>query len=254
MPAAYERWLVPTVFEPFAAHLAARVAALRPSRVLELAAGSGAVTRRLVTLLPDDVVVTATDLNDAMVDAGRGQAPGATWRQADAMSLPFDDGGFDVVACQFGAMFFPDKPAAFAEARRVLAPGGAFVMSVWGRIEDHAFEAALVRALAVVFPEDPPTFMTAGPHGYADVDRVTADLRAGGFVDVVADTVVLEGRAESAAGLASGYCLGSPLHHEIAARADVDATAVRIAELMTADLGEGEIAGDMTAFVFEARP
>src|SRR4051794_8068268 len=110
MPEAYEKRLVPTVFGPFAVDLAARVAARAPARVLELAAGTGALTRELARAVPQ-AEVTATDLNDAMVDFGRARVPGATWRQADAMRLPFDDGSFDVVACQFGVMFLPDKPA-----------------------------------------------------------------------------------------------------------------------------------------------
>ena len=126
MPEAYEKWLVPTVFGPFAADLAARVAARTTARVLEVAAGTGVPTRELARVIPD-AAVTATDLNDAMVALGRTQAPGATWRQADTMRLPFDDGSFDVMVCQFGVMFLPDKPAGYAEVRRVLTPGGTFL-------------------------------------------------------------------------------------------------------------------------------
>ncbi|HUP87360.1 MAG TPA: class I SAM-dependent methyltransferase [Acidimicrobiales bacterium] len=253
MPSAYERWLVPALFQPFAVDLARRVAALHPRRVLELAAGSGALTRELLAALPDGTEVMATDLNDAMVDLGRAQAPGATWRQADAMALPFDAGQFDVVACQFGAMFFPDKPAAFAESRRVLDADGSFVQNVWGPLERHAFEASLVRALGAVFPEDPPTFMQTGPHGYADLALVTADLHEGGFDDVVSEALTLEGHGESAAGLAEGYCLGSPLRFEIERRAALDVTLTRVAEAMTNDLGDGDVAGSMVAHVLVAR-
>src|SRR6476620_10676147 len=107
MPEAYEKWLVPTVFGPFAVDLAARVAACTPARVLEVAAGTGALTRELARVIPG-AEITATDLNEAMVAFGRVRAPGATWQQADAMQLPFDDATFDVVACQFGVMFLPD--------------------------------------------------------------------------------------------------------------------------------------------------
>src|SRR5689334_25219407 len=131
MPEAYEQHLVPVFFRPFAADLAARAAALRPLTILELAAGTGALTSALLTEVPTATVV-ATDLNEAMVTAGSAREPRADWRQADAQELPFPDGGFDLVVCQFGVMFFPDRPAAYAEVRRVLGPGGRFLFSSWG--------------------------------------------------------------------------------------------------------------------------
>ncbi|MEY2451619.1 MAG: hypothetical protein QOD92_1193, partial [Acidimicrobiaceae bacterium] len=146
MPDAYEKGLVPAVFRPFAVDLARRVSAHGPTRVLELAAGSGVLTRELVGALPE-ADVTATDLNDAMVELGHRLAPTAEWRQADAMALPFDDGQFDVVACQFGVMFFPDKPAAFEEARRVLTADGTLLVSTWAAIDTHDYQAALVAGL-----------------------------------------------------------------------------------------------------------
>src|SRR5581483_4202043 len=160
--------------------LAGRVAARRPGRVLELAAGTGVLTRELLTALAGGEV-TATDLNPAMVEFGRRQAPAATWRQADATDLPFDGGRFDAVACQFGVMFFPDKPAAFAEARRVLTPDGTLTVNTWAELARHDFDAAVVAALRQLFPDHPPTFLSAVPHGYADVDALVADVEAGGL-------------------------------------------------------------------------
>src|SRR5204863_2486935 len=180
MADAYEQYLTAPVFQPFAVDLAERVAAAAPRRVLELAAGTGALTRALAKSLPG-AELTATDLNDAMVACGRERAPAAEWRQADALALPFGDGEFDAITCQFGVMFFPDKPAAFSEARRVLPREGTLVFNAWAALETHDFQAALVAALESVFPDDPPTFMAAVPHGYADPDVVAADLAAGGF-------------------------------------------------------------------------
>jgi SAM-dependent methyltransferase len=198
--------------------------------------------------------VTATDLNAAMVELGGREVPGARWRQADATLLPFAKGEFDLVACQFGVMFFPDKPAAFAETRRVLTPGGRLVMNTWGELDGHAFQAALVRALGRVFPEDPPMFIVAVPHGYSDVDALAADLLAGGLRCAAVESVTLEGHAASAADLAAGYCMGTPLRAEIAARADLAATTEAVAREMTALLGEGPVTGSMTALVIEATP
>ena len=253
MPAAYDEWLAPTVFRPFAVDLARRIIANRPSRVLELAAGTGVLTAELLAA-GGIGELTATDLNEAMVTFGQGRVPGATWRQADAMALPFEDGQFDTVACQFGAMFLPDKPAGFAEARRVLAPGGELVFNTWAPLDTHQFEVAVMAGLAEVFPDDPPSFLATTPHGYSDPDVVVADVRAGGFDDVVLETVTVEGHAASAAGLATGYCTGTPVRAEIEARnGDLAAVATVIAQAMEARLGTGPLTGRMSAHVVRAR-
>jgi SAM-dependent methyltransferase len=251
MPEAYERWLVPTVFRPFAIDAARRVSVHEPRRVLEAAAGTGVLTAELLAALPS-AEVTATDLNQAMVDLGRRRTPRARWRQADATSLPFGDAEYDVVACQFGAMFFPDKAAAFAEACRVLAPGGVYLLSIWSTLATQAFQLALVAGLERAFPADPPPFMTSVPHGYANDDAVTADLRAGGFHKVRVESVTLEGRASSAKDLAVGYCTGTPLRGQIEARGDLAVATATVAEVMEERLGLGEVTGTMTALVLEA--
>jgi SAM-dependent methyltransferase len=253
MPEAYDRWLAPSVFRPFAQELARRAARLAPRKALELAAGTGVLTTELLTALPA-ADVTATDLNTAMVEFGSRQAPGAEWRQADALDLPFGDGEFDLVACQFGVMFFPDKPAAFAQVRRVLAPGGTLLFTTWGHVAMHGFAAALVAGIERAYPEDPPTFMVTVPHGYFDLDQVAADLAAGGMGDFSAEAVTLDGDAASAADVAAGFCAGTPLRMEMAARGDLAEGAHVVAEEMTARLGDGPVTAPMTAYVVEARP
>ncbi|MFD7572331.1 class I SAM-dependent methyltransferase [Streptomyces sp. NPDC059810] len=161
MPDAYEQYLVPVVFRPFAEDLAARATALHPGRVLELAAGTGALTSILLTAAPS-AEVTATDLNEAMVAFGSARAPGAAWRRADAQRLPFPDGGFDLVVCQFGVMFFPDRVAAFTEVRRVLAPSGRFLFNTWGPIGTHGFESALQAGLDRACEGPPPPVPPGG--------------------------------------------------------------------------------------------
>jgi SAM-dependent methyltransferase len=252
MPEAYERWLAPVVFRPFAVDMAQRVSATAPRRVLELAAGTGVLTRELVAASTADV--TATDLNEAMVEVGRRRVPGPVWRQADAMNLPFDDAQYDLVVCQFGAMFFPDKSAAFGEARRVLEPQGQFVVSTWAALDTHDFQAALVAGLERAFPNDPPSFMASVVHGCADVDIVVGHLRRGGFGCVSVESVTLAGHATSAADVAKGYCTGTPLRAEIHARGDIAAATAVVAEEMEARLGAGEVNGTMTANIFLATP
>jgi SAM-dependent methyltransferase len=197
--------------------------------------------------------VIATDLNPAMVGFGAREVPAATWRQADAMELPFDDAAFDLVCCQFGAMFFPDKPAAFAEARRVLTPDGTLVMAIWGDVASHAFASALVAGVEAAFPDGAPPFVAAVPHGYFDVNAIRSDLGAGGFGTIEIDTVTLTGHASSAADLALGFCTGTPLRGFIAERGDLEATTGVIAEVMEGLLGAGPVAGDMEAHIVTAR-
>jgi SAM-dependent methyltransferase len=254
MPEAYDRWLAPAVFRPFAADLARRIADRRPARTLELAAGTGVLTAEILAAAGDGAVeLTATDLNEAMVAFGERRAPGAVWRQADALALPFEDGHFGVVACQFGVMFFPDKRAAFAEARRVLEPGGAFLFNTWGPLETHEFAAPLMAGLEQFFPDDPPTFMAVIPHGYNDPESVAADVKAAGFDGVSVETITLEGDASSATDIAVGFCTGTPIRAEIEARgADLGAVTAAVAETMEARLGAGPVTGRMTAHVIAA--
>jgi SAM-dependent methyltransferase len=251
MPAAYEHYLVPVVFEPFAADLAARAAALEPRRILELAAGTGALTSRLLVTAPS-AEVTATDLNEAMVAFGSVRAPGAVWRQADAQRLPFPDHGFDLVVCQFGVMFFPDRVAAFTEVRRMLAPGGRFLFNTWGPLETHAFEVALQAGLERAFPLDPPRFFATVPHGCADPTRVAAELAAADLAVEQEQKLTLEGRAASIADLATGYLTGTPLRAAVAERGGAPAVRATVVEEMTARLGPGPVTAPMTAYVFRA--
>jgi SAM-dependent methyltransferase len=169
VPDVYDAGMVPMLFEPYAADLAHRLRAHCCARVLELGAGTGVLTRALASTLPLHSVIVATDLNQAMLD--RAAAVGVTreveWRQADAAELPFPDGSFDAVACQFAVMFFPDKARAFADVRRVLAPEGIFVFNVWDRIAENEFAETVDAAVAELFPENPPRFMARTPHGYS---------------------------------------------------------------------------------------
>ena len=163
IPEVYDTYLVPLIFESYAADLAPRLAQRRPRRVLEIAAGTGVVTRAMDTMLSSDTLIVASDLNPAMLARAKvqGTQRAVEWCQADAQQLPFDDGGFDAVVCQFGAMFFPDKHKAFAEARRMLAPGGVFVFNVWDRIELNEFAQAVTEALARFIAGSPPAVLAA---------------------------------------------------------------------------------------------
>jgi SAM-dependent methyltransferase len=257
IPALYDRYLGPLIFEPYADDLAARAGELRPGRVLETAAGTGIVTRALRHALPVAVEIVATDLNPPMLDyAATVEAlENVTWRQADAMTLPFPDASFDLVLCQFGAMFFPDKPTAYREARRVLRPGGTFLFNVWDRVEENHFTHVLTEAVAAQFPDDPPRFLARTPHGHWDTSIIERDLAIAGYAAVRCETVARTSRAATPRDPAVGFCQGTPLRNEIESRAPgrlAEMTDVATAAL-AAQFGPGPIEGKIQAIVVEAR-
>ncbi|MHC2704181.1 SAM-dependent methyltransferase [Bradyrhizobium liaoningense] len=182
IPRLYDEYLVPMIFAVYAEDIARRVAALSPSVLLEIAAGTGAVTRAVAAALPGGIRYVATDLNEPMLAVAAQRQAGddrITWRQADGMALPFDDAEFDVVCCQFGAMFFPDRIKAYGEVKRVLKADGTFVFNVWDRIEDNVLTQEAMVALEKLFPDDPPRFMIRTPHGYCDKTVIRGDLERG---------------------------------------------------------------------------
>lgn len=210
IPDIYERLLVPMIFQAAADRLADVVAGLSPRRILETAAGTGVLTRALAEACPD-ASITATDLNQPMLDEATRHHPGAvTWRQADALDLPVDDDAFDVVACQFGVMFFPDRVRGYREAARVLTPGGSFFFSSWDRIERNEVPFVIETALVAAAPDHPLTFMSRTPHGYFAPEQIVVDLEAAGMPGATIRAVDGTCRT-SAAEAAMAFCQGTPL-------------------------------------------
>lgn len=258
IPEIYETYLVPLIFEFYAKDLAHRVAAESVTRVLEVAAGTGVVTRSLVDALGSGVSISATDLNQSMLDYGAAirAEENVDWRQADALELPFGDATFDAVVCQFGVMFFPDRAKAYAEALRVLKRGGRLVFSTWDHINENEFADVVTDSLAGIFPDDPPAFLVRTPHGYFDVDEIGADLKAGGFTAVPeVKTTAARSKASSPSIPALAFCQGTPLRNEIEIR---DASRLGHAtDVATAALserfGNGLVGGKIQAHVVTIR-
>jgi ubiquinone/menaquinone biosynthesis C-methylase UbiE len=256
IPETYERFLVPLIFESYARDLAERVARVEPRSVLEIAAGTGVLTRAMAARLPKQACIVGTDLNQPMLNHAQSQTHDSriTWRQADALALPFENRSFDAVACQFGAMFFPDKVQGYREARRVLKPGGHFFFNVWDRISDNEFADVVTEALAKIFPRDPPRFMARIPHGYHDVENIRAELNSAGFKEISIATLDEKSRAASPRDAAIAYCQGTPLRNEIEARdpsALEDATN-EAANALARRFGNGPIEGRIRAHVLAA--
>ena len=257
IPELYDTYLVPMIFEAYADDLAGRVAALGPQNVLETAAGSGVVTRALAARLDPAVRYVVTDLNQPMLDhAAQRQAPDdrITWQQADALNLPFDDASFDVVVCQFGVMFFPDKVAGYTEARRVLKPGGRFIFSVWGHIGVNEFADIVTQTAASIFPENPPNFLARTPHGYHDVDAIQEQLTGAGFADISVSTLTETSPAPSPRHAAVAYCEGTPLRNEIEARDAnlLDHVTERATQAIADRYGSGPVTAKIQAHIVTA--
>jgi ubiquinone/menaquinone biosynthesis C-methylase UbiE len=257
IPENYDHYMVPLIFEPFAANLAQRAASLSPVNVLETAAGTGVVTRALTSKLSPGASYTVTDLNQPMLDyAASQQAPDRRikWRQADALALPFENAAFDLVFCQFGAMFFPDRPSGYREARRVLKPGGHFLFNVWDRIEENVFANEVTNALARIFPDDPPRFLARTPHGYHDTVLIRSELEDAGFSHVVIETRAEQSHASSPRLPAVAYCKGTLVRNEIEARdaGKLEAATHYAASAIAGRHGSGKVAAKIQAHVIVA--
>jgi ubiquinone/menaquinone biosynthesis C-methylase UbiE len=256
IPEIYDRFLVPLIFEPYARNLAERIARTKPNDTLEIAAGTGALTRAMVLKLPPHTRIVATDLNQPMLDYARthSQQDRVTWRQADAIALPFEDHAFDVVACQFGVMFLSDKIKGYSEARRVLKSRGHFIFNVWDRISDNEFADAVTEGLTVRFPRDPPLFLPRIPHDYHNVEKIREDLTAAGFADISIETIDHVSRATSPRDAAIAYCHGTPLRNEIEARdvSRLESATQAATEALARRFGNGAIEGRIRAHVITA--
>lgn len=256
VPAIYDRYLGPLLFEGYAADMAERVAALEPRAILETAAGTGIVTRAIAERLPEARIIV-TDLNPGMIEIAQAKVPSDRLRfeAVDATSLPYGDGEFDAVVCQFGVMFFPDRVAAYGEARRVLMSGGSFLFNAWCGLDDNPVAKAVHEAVAAQFPDDPPGFLARTPYGHGSVDEIERDLAAAGFDDVSIERIELPTRAPSPEFPAKGFVLGSPLRMEIEERAPGRLeSAADIAEKAVAErFGGGSLESTMAAMVVSAR-
>lgn len=227
IPAYYDRCLGPFLFAPYADDLARRLSAAPEARVLELACGTGIATRRLRAALPQRAQLVATDLNAAMIEIARANLSGADvhWRTADAAALPFKDQAFDAVVCQFGFMFLPDRARGFAEARRVLRPGGSLLTNVWCPLAENPAAEIAHAEVARMFPNDPPQFLKT-PYESLDEPAIRALAAGAGFARVAITRVEVSGQAPSARVVATGFAKGTPLSLELLARgADLDAVA-----------------------------
>jgi len=257
IPAHYEAGLGPHLFVDYAADLARRAAADDPARVLEIAAGTGIVTRLLRDSLPSSTHLVASDLNAPMLEVARKKCAAdakVEFRIADATALPFDAATFDTLVCQFGVMFFPDKDMSFREAHRVLDAGGRYYFNVWDSFEFNPFARITHEAVGRFFKQDAPTFYTI-PFGYHRIDEIKASLIKAGFEDITAHVLKVDKTIPNAEAFAQGLILGNPIIEEICTRGTSDPDTIVAAVTAALHRAFGQDPGRMPlqAIVFSAR-
>ena len=255
IPENYDRYLGPAFFEPFAQDLAGRVSREKPAKVLEIACGTGIVTRRLRERLSPEVQIVATDLNpDMFAFAQRKFSANQNieWQQADAVALPFPDRSFDAIVCQFGLMFVPDKQAAMHECHRVLGPGGVFLFNVWDAIEHNPLARIAHETIASFFDRDPPTFYEV-PFGFHDVDLIQELLAKAAFKSIESSLLTLPCRSPSAAEFAIGLVRGNPVVGAIEERGvNVQDVERAVSQKIATNYGAAPVEGTMQACVWRA--
>jgi ubiquinone/menaquinone biosynthesis C-methylase UbiE len=252
IPEIYDRGLGPTLFEPFAQEMAARFRGFEGA-LLETAAGTGRVTRALAAAVGPNARIVATDLNEPMLAkaAALTDAANVEWRQADGQTLPFSDRAFDAVVCQFGVMFYPDKAAGYAEAHRVLKPGGRYVFSVWDDLAANDLSAEFQKVLDDLFPESKPSFIRRTPFGHHDRETIRTAMTTAGFASVEMDQVERPTPAASTAEFAMSLCLGSPLRAELESLrpGQLQPAAEGVAAKLVERFGPGPVVGHGQALV-----
>ena len=249
IPTLYDQYLGSLLFQPYARYLT-------EGRLLETAAGTGIVTRKLATGLSNKFQIVATDLNQPMIDHAASQLSSSrvAGQQADALKLPFEDASFDCIVCQFGIMFVPDKLKAYREALRVLKSGGSFIFNVWDKIEENEFAHLVADSVEALFPQDPPMFLRRTPYGYHNKEAIQQELQQAGFSKLECETIARRSRASSPSQPAIGFCQGTPLRGEIEARGAscLQEATDAAAEAITARFGTGAVDGKIQAHVILA--
>lgn len=257
IPANYDAGLGPHIFVDYAADLARRAAAGNPARVLEIAAGTGIVTRLLRDALPDSTDLIASDLNPPMLEIARQKFDAGEkveFQLADATALPFDNGAFDAVVCQFGIMFFPDKNKSYREVHRVLMPGGLYYFNVWDSFEFNLFAGITHETVGRFFRQDAPAFYSV-PFGYHRIDAIKASLVGAGFEDISAHVIKIGKTIPKARRLAEALIFGNPIIEEIRARgtADPDMIVTAVTQALHRAFGQDPGCMPLQAIVFSAR-
>jgi ubiquinone/menaquinone biosynthesis C-methylase UbiE len=254
IPEYYDSIMGPAQFEAFGAELAGRLPAKPPGDVLEIAAGTGRVTRHLRERLDQSVKLVASDLSQAMLELARKRVDKVEFHEADAGKLPFEDARFGAVVCAFGVMFFPDKPAAIREACRVLRKGGTFLFNVWDGLENNPHGRATAEIMESVLPGDPALKGAAMPYLFSDRARIATMLKDAGFGKETFAVVRIACTCPSVRDFATGLIRGTPRGQLLAGKGvNVDDVIEKIAAGLAKIGGAAPFRYTAQALVIEAR-
>ena len=255
VPEKYDRYLGPLLFEPFAEDLADRISGKKYKEVLELACGTGRVTRHLKKVLPKEAKLVATDRHADMIKVAADSLPNENinWQTADAQQLMFPDESFDLVVCQFGLMFVPDKKKALSETYRVLKRGGKFLFNTWDKIENNGVIYLGNQIICSYFPENPPSFYRV-PFSLCQPDQLETWLTAAGFKHIKVTPVEKEGISPSAKEAAVGIVEGNPIHDRIIEKDPklVDVIRTAVEQKISEEFGSSPLKSPLRAWVIEA--
>jgi len=257
IPGHYDNGLGPNIFVDYADSLVDLCYEADAKNVIELAAGTGIVSRKLRDKLPPDTKLLITDLNPPMLEVAKGkfsEGENVEFGVANAMNLPFDDDVFDLMVCQFGVMFFPDKSASYQEAARVLKPGGRYIFNVWSAMSENPFSKMAHDVGAQFFPDDPPGFYKV-PFHYGDPEAVRADLAAGGWREVRHETIQINKTIVNPEAFATALVYGNPMIDEIRERGGVkpEQVASEMLSALSAAFGSSGMTMPLSATTFVCR-
>jgi SAM-dependent methyltransferase len=257
IPEFYDRIMGPAHFDAFGAELARRLPARPPGDVLELACGTGCVTRHLRERLTPALKLVATDISKAMLDYARRKlaaTEGIEWCEADACKLPFGDAAFGAVVCAFGVMFVPDKAACFREARRVLRKGETFLFDVWDGLENNPHGRVAAEVIEALLPDDPAATFGSIPYHFNDRATIGRLLEDAAFAPARIDTVRTACTCPSARDFATGQLRGTPRSLILQERGiPVDGVIEKVAAALARVGGAAPFKYTAQAVVVEAR-
>jgi ubiquinone/menaquinone biosynthesis C-methylase UbiE len=254
IPENYERYLGPFIFEPYAVDVVSRIHVQKVKKVLELACGTGRVTKHLVQTLPDAEIV-ASDFNPDMIAIAENNAKSDNikWMTIDMQDIPFDDNHFDLVVCQFGIMFVPDKQKAFQEIHRVLKTGGVLLLNAWDALTKNPPFTIANLIVNSFFTTDPVLFYHV-PFSYHDETEMKHHLAEAGFHSAVIKLVPKICVSDSAAHAVKGLLEGNPVFAFIQERNPAVLPDIRkkLEEELVLKLGDHPMRCAMQAWVIEA--
>ncbi len=184
----YETFFVPALFQEWTGRVADAAQIQAGDRVLDVACGTGVLTRTVAERVGKNGVI-GLDVNDGMLAVAREKSADIEWKQGVAENLPFEDGSFDAVVCQFGLMFFDNRQVAIQEMMRILRTGGRLAVAVWDSLDRTPGYAAMVDLLLRLFGEEAANGLRA-PFVLGEVEEVRDLFKSAGIHEVKVDTIV----------------------------------------------------------------